>query len=53
MIYYAVHLERHGHIPEDVVKFWIAELSCALEYLHRQRIIHRYVFPLLVDHHTG
>lgn len=41
----AVHLERLRYIPETVVKFWMAELSSALEYLHRQRIIHRYVHP--------
>lgn len=39
----SVHLERSGHIKEEIVRFWIAELACALEYLHRQRIIHRYV----------
>ncbi|KAJ7596661.1 kinase-like domain-containing protein [Mycena floridula] len=36
------HLERKGRISEEVVMFWVAELSSALEYLHRQRIIHRY-----------
>lgn len=39
-----VHLERLRYIPETVVRFWVAELSSALEYLHRQRIIHRFVF---------
>ena len=38
----AVHLERLRYIPETIVRFWMAELSSALEYLHRQRIIHRY-----------
>ena len=50
----AVHLERKGYIAENVVRFWMAELSCALEYLHRQRIIHRYVYcpalPLSFTH---
>lgn len=38
---HSVHLERKGRLSEEVVRFWIAELSSALEYLHRQRIIHR------------
>lgn len=43
--FFSVHLERRGFIREEVVAFWMAELSCALEYLHQQRIIHRYVQP--------
>ncbi|KAG5636758.1 hypothetical protein H0H81_006948 [Sphagnurus paluster] len=45
------HLERKGHIPQDVVRFWMAELSCGLEYLHSQRIIHRDLKPdnILLD----
>ncbi|KAF4614238.1 hypothetical protein D9613_007733 [Agrocybe pediades] len=45
------HLERKVHIKEEIVRFWIAELSCALEYLHRQRIIHRDLKPdnILLD----
>lgn len=39
---FSVHLERRGFIREEVVRFWMAELSSALEYLHQQRIIHRY-----------
>jgi serine/threonine kinase 32 len=30
-------------MQEDTVRFWVAELSSALDYLHRQRIIHRYI----------
>ncbi|KAF9524842.1 kinase-like domain-containing protein [Crepidotus variabilis] len=45
------HLERTGHIQEEIVKFWIAELACALEYLHGQKIIHRDLKPdnILLD----
>jgi serine/threonine protein kinase len=30
---------------EDAVRFWIAELGCALRYIHEQGIIHRDVKP--------
>jgi len=40
-----VHIERLGHIPEDCVRFWIAEVSTALEYLHSRRIVHRDLKP--------
>ncbi|OBZ72473.1 Serine/threonine-protein kinase 32A [Grifola frondosa] len=45
------HLERLRRLPEEAVRFWVAELSCALEYLHRQRIIHRDLKPdnILLD----
>jgi serine/threonine kinase 32 len=37
------HLERVGTLPEDQVRFYAAELALGLNYLHRRRIVHRYV----------
>ena len=39
----SVHLERKGALAEDVVRFWVAELASALAYLHKRRIVHRWV----------
>lgn len=34
------HINNRDH-NENVVKFWIAELICAVKYLHSQGIVHR------------
>ena len=38
------HISRKT-FTEDAVRFWIAELGCALKYVHGQGIIHRDVKP--------
>ena len=38
------HISRKS-FTEDAVRFWIAELGCALRYIHQQGIIHRDVKP--------
>jgi len=38
------HISRKT-FTEGAVRFWIAELGCALRYIHGQNIIHRDVKP--------
>lgn len=38
------HISRKT-FTEDAVRFWMAELGCALRYVHQQGIIHRDVKP--------
>lgn len=38
------HISRKT-FTEDTVRFWIAELGCALRYVHQQGIVHRDVKP--------
>jgi serine/threonine protein kinase len=38
------HISRKT-FTEDAVRFWIAELGCALRYIHKQGIIHRDIKP--------
>lgn len=38
------HISRKT-FTEDAVRFWIAELGCALRYVHAQNIVHRDVKP--------
>jgi serine/threonine kinase 32 len=48
----AVHLERLGSLPEDTVKFYVAEIASALAFLHQNRIMHRSVlYSHFYSHH--
>ncbi len=38
------HISRKT-FTEDAVRFWMAELACALRYCHQQRVVHRDVKP--------
>lgn len=38
------HLDRRT-FTEDAIGFWIAELACAIEYIHTQAIVHRDIKP--------
>lgn len=38
------HISRKT-FTEEAVRFWMAELACALRYIHRQGIVHRDLKP--------
>ena len=42
-----VHLDRLSNLPEETVKFHMAELSSALCFLHEKHIMHRFALPSL------
>ena len=48
----SVHLERKGYFEEHIVKFYMAELAEALDYLRSKRIVHRYVTRLPIEKHA-
>lgn len=37
----SVHLDRAGAMNEETVRFYVAEIVTAVDYLHRKRIVHR------------
>ena len=37
-----VHLDRAGAMPEEVVRFYVAEIAMVVDYLHRKKIVHRW-----------
>jgi serine/threonine kinase 32 len=45
------HLERLGSLPEETVRFYVAQIASALAFLHEQRIMHRDLKPdnILLD----
>ncbi|KAI0331480.1 kinase-like protein [Cubamyces sp. BRFM 1775] len=45
------HLERLGSLSEEIVRYYVAEISSALAFLHERRIIHRDLKPdnILLD----
>lgn len=38
------HITRKS-FTEEAIRFWIAELGCALRYIHQQGVVHRDVKP--------
>ncbi|KAL1921294.1 uncharacterized protein VTP21DRAFT_11010 [Calcarisporiella thermophila] len=45
------HLNRQGSLREEVVRFYAAEISLSLDYLHSKQIVHRDLKPdnILLD----
>ena len=37
------HLVRSGHLPNQTVQLYAAEIATALHYLHSNQILHRYI----------
>jgi serine/threonine kinase 32 len=45
------HLDRAGAMGEELVRFYVAEVAMAVDYLHSKRIVHRDLKPdnILLD----
>jgi serine/threonine kinase 32 len=43
-----VHLDRLGSLPEESVRFHMAELSSAVCFLHEKHIMHRFALPSVI-----
>jgi hypothetical protein len=37
-----VHLDRAGAMNEETVRFYVAEIAMAVDYLHSKKIVHRW-----------
>ena len=35
--------EEHGHVPEQMAKFYVAEMILAIDSVHRLGFVHRFV----------
>ena len=45
-------LSQHGSFDENTTKFYVAEIVCALEFLHLNNVVYRDLKPdnILIDH---
>lgn len=41
----SLHLAKNGSFPEDISRFYIAELILAIEYMHNLNILYRDMKP--------
>ena len=39
------HLQERKRFSENAVRFYVAEIACALDYLHKNKVIHRDIKP--------
>jgi serine/threonine protein kinase len=36
--------EEHGHVPEHMAKFYVAEMILAIDSVHKLGYVHRWIF---------